>query len=214
MTKDGDTVKDDRGTSELLNLFFVSVFTEEDKHDIPSMQDKPFQKPLEDIEISEAKVKKLLQKFKLNKSQGPDEIHNEVLYEIKQEIVKPLADLFRGSLDSGVLPKEWKVANLTTIFKKGKKIDPNNYRPVSLTSNVCKMMETLIRDELEQYLENQGSFCSSQHGFRKAGHVEHSYWRLFTTGQISKKIKAKLTLYTCIWITERRLTACLMIGSW
>ena len=121
MTKDGDTVKDDRGKAELLNLFFVSVFTEEDKHDIPSMQDKPFQKPLEDIEISETKVKKLLQNFKLNKSQGPDEIHNEVLYEIKQEIVKPLADLFRGSLDSGVLPKEWKVANLTTIFKKGKK---------------------------------------------------------------------------------------------
>ena len=120
ITKDGDTVQDDRSKAELLNSFFVSVFTEEDKCDIPSMQDKPFQKPLEDIEINETKVKKLLQKLKLNKSPGSDEINNKVLYEIKEEIVTPLTDLFRGSLDSGVLPKEWKVANITPIFKKGK----------------------------------------------------------------------------------------------
>ena len=83
--------------------------------------DKPFQKLLEYIEINETKVKKLLQKLKLNKSPGSDEIHNKVLYEIKEEIVTPLTDLFRESLESGVLPKEWKVANITPIFKKGKK---------------------------------------------------------------------------------------------
>ena len=106
MTKDGDMLQDNRSKAELLNSFFVSVFTEEDKSDIPSMQDKPFQKPLEDIAINETKVKKLLQKLKLNKSPGHDEIHNKVIYEIKEEIVKPLTDLFRGSLDSGVLDKE------------------------------------------------------------------------------------------------------------
>ena len=55
---------------------------------------------LEYIEINETKVKKLLQKLKLNKSPGSDEIHNKVLYEIKEEIVTPLTDLFRESLES------------------------------------------------------------------------------------------------------------------
>ena len=52
-------------------------------------------------------------------------------------------------------------------YKKGRKADPNNYRPVSLTSAVCKMMERLVRDELENHLEKQGLLSPSQHGFRK-----------------------------------------------
>ena len=56
---------------------------------------------------------------------------------------------------------------ITPVYKKGRKADPNNYRPVSLTSTVCKMMERLVRDELENHLEKQGLLSPSQHGFRK-----------------------------------------------
>ena len=89
------------------------------------------------------------------------------MYEIRDEIAQPLTDLFRYNLDTGELPNEWKIANITPIYKKGKKADPNNYRPVSLTSAVCKMMERLVRDELENHLEKQGLLSPSQHGFRK-----------------------------------------------
>ena len=131
------------------------------------MQDRPFQDLLEDIDINMTSVRKILQELKQNKSPGPDGIHNRVLYEIRDEIAQPLTDLFRCSLDTGELPSEWKIANITPIYKKGRKADPNNYRPVSLTSAVCKMMGRLVRDELENHLEKQGLLSPSQHGFRK-----------------------------------------------
>ena len=167
MSKKGEIIKDDKGKAEILNSFFASVFTKEDKQNIPEMQDRPFQDLLEDIDINMTRVRIILQELKQNKSPGPDGIHNRVLYEIRDEIAQPLTDLFRCSLDTGELPSEWKIANITPIYKKGRKADPNNYRPVSLTSAVCKMMERLVRDELENHLEKQGLLSPSQHGFRK-----------------------------------------------
>ena len=74
--------------------------------------------------------------FISQKSPGPDHIHNRVVYEIREQIVRPLTSLFQASLDSGKLTKDRKVANITPVFKKGRRTDPNNYRPVSLRSAV------------------------------------------------------------------------------
>ena len=68
-----------------------------------------------------------------------------------------------------VLPSEWKLADVTPIFKKGKKTDPNNYRPVSLTSSSCKLLETMIRDDIIKHLEEKNLLSKEQHGFR-SGH--------------------------------------------
>ena len=64
------------------------------------------------------------------------------------------------------MPNEWKLANVTPIFKKGSKSLPSNYRPISLTSVVCKMLETLIRDKLVNHLEENYLIKNTQHGFR------------------------------------------------
>ena len=64
------------------------------------------------------------------------------------------------------MPDEWKLANVTPIFKKGSKSLPCNYRPISLTSVVCKMLETLIRDKLVNHLEENNLLKNTQHGFR------------------------------------------------
>ena len=138
ITKEGEIIQGDKKKTELFNSFFVSVLTKEDKRSIPSMEDRPFQKLLEDIEFDENKVRFLLGKLKINKSPGPDQIHNKVLFETRNEISNPLTVLFRQSLDFGILPDEWKIANITPIYKKRKKSDPNNYRPVSLPSAVGK----------------------------------------------------------------------------
>ena len=61
---------------------------------------------------------------------------------------------------------EWKLANVTTLFKKGDKSNPGNYRPISLTSVVCKLMESILRDKIVEFLEKNNIIRDSQHGFR------------------------------------------------
>ncbi len=60
----------------------------------------------------------------------------------------PLSLIFEKSFVTGSIPELWSCANVVPLFKKGNKIDPTNYRPVSLTSIVCKIMERIIRDQM------------------------------------------------------------------
>ena len=60
--------------------------------------------------------------------------------------------MFNLSLEEGIVPSEWKEANITPLFKKGSRKKPEHYRPVSLTSVVCKLLETLIRDHMVEFL--------------------------------------------------------------
>jgi retron-type reverse transcriptase len=69
-------------------------------------------------------------------------------------------------MDKGEIPEDWKNANVTAIFKKGGKNSPGNYRPVSLTSNICKIMERIIKDDIVNFLEKNQLIFNSQHGFR------------------------------------------------
>ena len=68
----------------------------------------------------------------------------------------------------GIVPLEWKEANITLLFKKGSRNKSDNYRPVSLTSVVCKLFETLIRDHLVEFLVKHQLINTSQHEFLKA----------------------------------------------
>ncbi|MGH0165001.1 UNVERIFIED_CONTAM: hypothetical protein FKN15_076607, partial [Acipenser sinensis] len=101
------------------------------------------------------------------KSPGPDEILPIVLKEMKEVIYKPLTKIMQQSLDTGVVPTDWKIANVIPIHKKGDKTEPGNYRPISLTSIICKLMETIIRSKMENYLYGNNILGDSQHGFRK-----------------------------------------------
>jgi hypothetical protein len=88
-----------------------------------------------------------------------------LLKELLDQIKEPLAKIFNKSINTGIMPEDWKTANVTPIFKKGSKSDPANYRPVSLTSVCCKLLESLIRDRLMHHLETNGLIEGSQHGF-------------------------------------------------
>jgi len=89
------------------------------------------------------------------------------LYELRTELSKPLSKLFQLSLDSGVVPQEWKEASVTPLFKKGKKDKPENYRPVSLTSILGKILESIIKDSIVEHLDKFKLIHTSQHGFTK-----------------------------------------------
>ena len=79
---------------------------------------------------------------------------------------EPLAILFNKSMQEGMIPNDWRKANVTPIFKKGSKFVPGNYRPVSLTSIICKTMERMMKDKLIEHLEANQIVSESQHGFR------------------------------------------------
>ena len=72
------------------------------------------------------------------------------------------------SLEDGMVPLEWKEANITPLFKKGSRNKSENYRPVSLTSVIWKLLETLIRDHMVEILVKHKLLNTSQHGFLKA----------------------------------------------
>ena len=80
---------------------------------------------------------------------------------------KPLQIIFQMSLDKGECPSDWKTANVTPIHKKGDRTDPSNYRPVSLTSQVCKVLELLVRARLIEHLDVNNLMNEAQHGFRE-----------------------------------------------
>ena len=68
---------------------------------------------------------------------------------------------------SGIVPSDWKKANVTAIFKKGDKSSSSNYRPVSLTSQVCKVLESIVRDNILEHVKEYKLIKESQHGFLK-----------------------------------------------
>jgi len=90
-----------------------------------------------------------------------------LLKEVRDLLVTPLSILLRRSLDEGVVPDDWKIANVYPIFKKGVKSQISNYRPVSLTSQVSKVIESVLRDAIVSHLETNELIQDSQHGFRK-----------------------------------------------
>ena len=117
--------------------------------------------------MSEPQMVKALQSLKVDKSPGPDGLHPRVLKEVAIEIAHPLTILFNATILHGKIPKAWKEAEVKPIYKKGDKTLPGNYRPVSLTSIICKLFEAFLRDALYDHLVKNNLLSNHQFGFCK-----------------------------------------------
>ena len=155
---------DDKEKADILQRQFFSVFTHENNKDVPSISPRT-SCIIKDLFISEENVKKKLLSLNPNKSCGPDNIHARILKELADDIASPIATFFKLTIERGKIPRDWKRGNISPIFKKGSKSLASNYRPISLTAVLCKLMESFIRDKIMKHLVDNNLLSSKQHGF-------------------------------------------------
>ena len=184
--KDKEFTLNDEETAEELNHFFKSVFTTENdkdainlnyfmktfvdpEHPSPFEQSKeniPFPtSTLEEINVSLDDVYEILKGLNPNKSAGEDGMHPRVLKECASELVYPIHKLFCMSLSSGTLPKSWKSATVTPIHKDDDRSKAENYRPISITSQLGKALEKIVRRNIMDHLNEHDLLSKHQHGF-------------------------------------------------
>ena len=166
---DNSFTQTDYDTANTLNSFFTSVFTKDDDvtiNNVPTLNNEYSYTPMSDIFCTEEEVLQKLNSLKPNKSCGPDKMHPMVLLQTKDVCVTPLTIIFNKSLSEGVIPTDWKMAQITALHKKGDRSNPNNYRPISLTSVACKVLESIIRDHIEKHMAQHKLFSQHQYGFR------------------------------------------------
>ena len=135
----------DTEKADELSKYFKSVYICELTGTLPMVLHpnvRGINKQLESIEISENMIEMKLAALQPGKSSGLDKIHTRLLKELLFEVSEPLKVIFETSLRHSKLPSIWKLASITAIFKKGNKKYPGNYRPVSLTSIPCKLLES------------------------------------------------------------------------
>ena len=157
-------MEDDKELADCLNEYFCSVFTKENEGEGPQLGRKT-NESFDACVFTEEEVLSQLSKINTNKSQGPDGIHPKLLKELRGVLAKPLTDLFNQSLVTGVVPEDWKLANVVPIHQKGSREESGNYRPVSLTSIVGKLMETILKERIVEHLKSHGLNDEKQHGF-------------------------------------------------
>ena len=119
----------------------------------------------DNVIITEKKVRDKINNLKEHSSAGPDGIGPRILKAAVNELVRPLTFIFTESVRTAEIPEDWKKAKVTPIYKKGLKGEPGNYRPVSLTSVPCRILESIIKDNLMEYLAENNLIRESQHGF-------------------------------------------------
>ena len=161
---DGTTAKTAQDKAETLNNFFASVFTVEDLTNMPSPPTYVIDEVIYSILITPEVVQNKLKSLNPNKSPGHDNWHPHFLCQIADVICLPLSILYGKSLKEGS-HATWRKAIIAAIYKKGKKSDPGNYRPVSLTSVISKIMESIVRDAVVEHLMKNNLFTNDQHGF-------------------------------------------------
>ena len=166
-SSDRKIISDRQKIVEIVNSQFSSVFAKNDEifsEDYHCFTNIKIEQNINKI-MNLVDIEQILKDLNPNKALGPDKISPFVLKECACELTFPLKELIRRTISEGKLPKIWKRANVTPIFKSGSKLDAANYRPVSLTSIVCKIAETVIVANINDHMKSNSLFTNRQHGF-------------------------------------------------
>ena len=159
--KAGTCAMTDTDKAEALSGFFSSVFTEESPGDWNPVD----WQISDDLVITEEMILKELESLNITKSMGPDNLNPRVLHETRQQITPILTRNLTESWQSGELRRDWKLADISAIHKKGSKNDPNIYKPICLTAICCKIKERIIKRHIINFLVQNHFIFDQQLGF-------------------------------------------------
>ena len=163
---DNRTSSDPEVICSTLNNYFRSVFTVEPAGALPEFTSRTEAEcDVVGNSFSTAIVQARLSCLDETKSMGLDGMHPRVLRNCSAAFAQPLALIYRMSYNLGSVPRQWLKSNVCPIFKKGSKIKASNYRPVSLTSVPCKVMESIIHEHIMTHCVAHGLITRAQHGF-------------------------------------------------
>ena len=167
LKQDGTLHSDSTTKAKIMLHEFISVFTHEDSSFIPKLSGPSFP-DIEKLHITQEGAAKLLSSLDASKASGPDNIPCRVLKELALEISPVITSICQQSLELSSLPCDWTEAIISPVYKKGKLHLASNYRPISLTCVVSKIMEHIFCKHTLNHLDKFSLLTSCQHGFRKA----------------------------------------------
>ena len=149
---------------------FGQLFSSTSNIERPIITNRPFQdlEGLTDVQFTTRDVSDIIMTLQVNKSPGVDTIGNRMIKTLQPALCQILPTLFRNSFEKRVFPSAWKRGIVTPIYKnKGDKKDSNNYRPITLTCCLGKIMEVIVNKAMLYYLESNNKISAAQSGFRK-----------------------------------------------
>ena len=154
---------DDAEKAEILQRQFLSVFSPEE--DTVATLPASVNVEIGNIIIGVEAVRDMLKNINVNKSLGPDDIHPRILHELADILSAPITILFNRSIQGEELPDDWKLQFVSPIYKKGQRSLAENYRPISLTCILCKILESMVRTEVLTHLLTNNVLSTRQFGF-------------------------------------------------
>jgi len=149
---------------------FSSVYAM-DSHELPQLDVVEPGRTMTDIQIDPKGIKKLIINLDPRKAGGPDLISAYLLktFAVKVEYFVPcISHIFQKSLEEGMVPRDWKNANICPVYKGGKRDEVNNYRPISLTCILSKTLEHILASEMWAHINEYNIIPENQHGFRSS----------------------------------------------
>ena len=172
----GTKITDELEVAESFNNFFVKKIADLKEGIDPNMKTDPLEKLAKKQSKNELKfklkkvtiekLKKSIKRMKNKKSAGVDALNQQQLILSSSELVCPLSTIINESIMSGVFPAAWKEAQITPVLKKGDTQLLDNYRPVSCLPAASKLLESVVNEQMSNFLEINNMLPQNQYGFR------------------------------------------------
>ena len=165
MDKNNNLQQSPQKMADILQDQYSSVFSTPSEPDPTTPQeDTPL---MDEITFTQDDVISAIKEIGTHSASAEDDIPAIVLKRCAEELSYPILLIWRDSLESGIVPKNFKKQIITPVFKKGSRAKSSNYRPISLTSHLIKIFERILRTHIVKHLELNNLLCKNQHGFRK-----------------------------------------------